>query len=65
MSPAMMKMWISFAAMGAMFVSILAIYISRYKLKGFFKWIVALLAYIFMISGGLMMLYVVLSGPTV
>ncbi|HZG70320.1 MAG TPA: DUF2768 domain-containing protein [Chondromyces sp.] len=65
MSPSMMKMWISFISMGLMFAAIFTIYISRYKIKqGFFKFTIALLAYIFMIVGGLMMVYVVFSGPT-
>jgi hypothetical protein len=61
----MTKMWISFASMGFMFFAILSIYFSRYKLKkGVFRFITALVAYIFMISGGLMMVYIVFSGPT-
>ncbi|RIW33159.1 DUF2768 domain-containing protein [Bacillus salacetis] len=61
----MMKMWVSFASMGFMILAILTIYVSRYKLKkGFFRFITALIAYVLMISGGLMMAYIVLSGPT-
>ena len=33
MSPGLMKMWISFAAMGFMFISIFLIFLSRFKLK--------------------------------
>ena len=33
MSPALMKMWISLASMGFMFIAIIFIYLSRYKLK--------------------------------
>ena len=33
MSAALMKMWISLAAMGFMSVSVILIYLSRYKLK--------------------------------
>ncbi|WP_421379255.1 DUF2768 domain-containing protein [Bacillus salacetis] len=61
----MMKMWVSFASMGFMILAILTIYLSRYKLKrGIFRFITALIAYVLMISGGLMMAYIVLSGPT-
>ncbi|NQD66777.1 DUF2768 domain-containing protein [Bacillus haikouensis] len=61
----MMKMWISFASMGFMFLAILMIYFSRYKIKQkFIRFITALIAYILMIAGGLMMIYIVLSGPT-
>ncbi len=59
------KMWISFAAMGFMFLAILSIYVSRYKLnKGLFRFITAVIAYALLISSGLMMIYVVFSGPT-
>ncbi|MBM7584358.1 glucan phosphoethanolaminetransferase (alkaline phosphatase superfamily) [Bacillus pakistanensis] len=61
----MMKMWISFASMGFMFLAIITIYLSRYKLKkGVLRFITALIAYIMMIAGGLTMVYIVLSGPT-
>ncbi|MEH7176690.1 DUF2768 domain-containing protein [Neobacillus vireti] len=48
MSPGMLKMWISIAGMGIMFLAIITIYLSRYKLKGVLKLITALLAYIFL-----------------
>ncbi len=61
----MMKMWISFASMGFMFFAILTIYFSRYKIKQkFLRFITAFMAYILMIAGGLMMVYIVFSGPT-
>jgi cytochrome c oxidase assembly factor CtaG len=61
----MMKMWISFASMGFMFFAILTIYFSRYKIKQkFLRFITAFMAYILMIAGGLMMIYIVFSGPT-
>ena len=63
MSIALMKMWISFASMGFMFIAIVFIYLSRFKLKGFLKVITTILAYIFMILAGIIILYVVLSGP--
>lgn len=62
---ALMKMWISFAAMGLMFVSILLILLSRYKLKGFFRFITATIAYVCMIVAGFIMFAVVFSGPTI
>ncbi|RFU65548.1 DUF2768 domain-containing protein [Peribacillus glennii] len=64
MTPALQKMWISFAAMIFMFISILMIYFSRYKLKGILRVLTAVIAYILMISAGLIILFVVLSGPT-
>ncbi|WRP05083.1 DUF2768 domain-containing protein [Rossellomorea aquimaris] len=65
MLDSMMKMWISFASMGFMFFAILTIYFSRYKIKQrFLRFITAFMAYIMMIAGGLMMIYIVFSGPT-
>lgn len=64
MTPALQKMWISFAAMGFMFISILTIYLSRFKLKGVFRVLSAIFAYILMILAGLIIFFVVLSGPT-
>jgi hypothetical protein len=65
MSPSMLKMWISFAGMGLMIVSIFSIYLSRYKFSnGIIKGLTALFAYLCMIVGGLIVVYVVLSGPT-
>lgn len=45
MSPALMKMWIALASMGFMFIAILAIYLSRFKMKGFLKGAFAAIAY--------------------
>ncbi|MDF1507715.1 DUF2768 domain-containing protein [Robertmurraya sp. DFI.2.37] len=65
MSPAMLKMWISISAMGFMFISIIMIYFSRYKLKNsVIKFITALIAYVLMIFSGIIIFFVVLSGPT-
>ncbi|MBD8006377.1 DUF2768 domain-containing protein [Bacillus norwichensis] len=65
MSLSMQKMWISIVAMGLLALAMLIIYISRFKLNnGFFKVITAFVAWAFMIVGGLLMLFVVLTGPT-
>lgn len=65
MSASMLKMWISFAGMGLMIVAIFSIYVSRYKIKnGVIKSMTALFAYLCMAMGGLIVAYVVLSGPT-
>lgn len=63
MSPALMKMWISFGSMGLMFLSIIFIYLSRFKLKGILKFITALIAYSCMIVAGIIIFFVVFSGP--
>ncbi|MFB6465995.1 DUF2768 domain-containing protein [Cytobacillus sp. Hz8] len=64
MSESMLKMWISIAGMGFMVISILLILLSRYKLKGIFKFIVAFIAYFFMIISGFIIILIVFSGPT-
>lgn len=64
MSLAMLKMYVSFAGMIFLFLALGLILLSRYKLKGFFAGIVSFLAYIFLILGGLIILYIVFSGPT-
>ncbi|WP_026694813.1 DUF2768 domain-containing protein [Peribacillus kribbensis] len=64
MTPALQKMWISIAAMFFMAISILLIYSSRYKFKGFMKGITAFFAYLLMIVSGIIIIFVVLSGPT-
>ncbi|MEW9500222.1 DUF2768 domain-containing protein [Jeotgalibacillus marinus] len=59
------KMWISFGSMGFMFFAIITIYFSRYKISNkFIKFITALIAYVLMILAGLIMIFVVFSGPT-
>ncbi|MFD1707127.1 DUF2768 domain-containing protein [Siminovitchia sediminis] len=65
MSLSMQKMWISIVAMILLALAMLTIYISRFKLKkGFLKIITAFTAWALMIAGGLLMLLVVLTGPT-
>lgn len=64
MTPALQKMWISFVAMGFMAISIFSIYFSRYKLKGIWRSLTAIIAYILMILAGLIIFVVVVSGPT-
>jgi hypothetical protein len=54
----MVKMWISIAGMGFMFLAIITIYLSRYKLKGVLRIITAIIAYLLMIIAGLTLLIV-------
>nr|WP_255574251.1 DUF2768 domain-containing protein [Halobacillus sp. Nhm2S1] len=60
----MLKMYISFAGIISLFLAVGLIYLSRYKLKGFLSIMIAVFAYLFMIFGGIIILYIVLSGPT-
>jgi hypothetical protein len=46
-------MWISVAGMALMFLAIMTIYLSRYKLTGILKYITAVMAYFFMIVAGI------------
>lgn len=65
MSPSMLKMWISISSMGFMLISIIMIYLSRYKIKNaIIKFITAFIAYLLMIVSGLIIFFVVVSGPT-
>ncbi|WP_066060950.1 DUF2768 domain-containing protein [Neobacillus soli] len=61
MSPGMLKMWISVAGMALMFLAIITIYLSRYKLKGVLRIITAIIAYIFLIVAALTLLLVFLG----
>jgi preprotein translocase subunit SecD len=61
LSPAMLKMWISIAGIGLMFLAIITIYFSRYKLKGIFRHVTAVLAYLFMIIAGLTLFIVLFT----
>ncbi|WP_243386501.1 DUF2768 domain-containing protein [Bacillus kexueae] len=63
MTPALMKMWIALASMGFMFISVFSIYLSRFKLKGFWRILFSIIAYIFMILAGIIIFFVVFSGP--
>ncbi|WP_442594559.1 DUF2768 domain-containing protein [Neobacillus sp. D3-1R] len=64
MTPSLLMMWISIAGMGFMLLSIVLIYLSRYKLKGIIKILTAIIAYILMILSGIIIIFVVFSGPT-
>lgn len=64
MSESLLRMWISLAGMGFMFLAIILIYFSRYKLKGIFKIITGIIAYILMVLSGIIIFFIVFSGPT-
>ncbi len=63
MSTGLIKMWFALGSMGLMFLAVLSIMLSRYKLKGVLKWVTAILAYAFMLIAGLIIFFVVFSGP--
>lgn len=64
MSLSMVKMWVSIIGMGFMLAAMAAIFASRYKLKSaLLRGVTAVFAYACLILGGLIMTYIVLSGP--
>ena len=64
MSPALMKMWIALASMAFMFISVFSVYLSRYKLKNrVLKFIFSFIGFVFMILAGIIIIFVVFSGP--
>jgi len=59
------KMWVSFAGIGFLLLSMGLIYVSRYKISnGVLKFLLALIAYIFLILGFFITVFTVFSGPT-
>src|SRR5690625_4796691 len=64
MSAAEIKEIISFAGIGLLILVIAFIQISRRKLTGVLSVLVSILAYICLIIGGLIVVYIVISGPT-
>lgn len=63
MSEGLMKMWIALSAIGLMFIAVLFINMSRYKVKGVWKYILAIIAWVSMIVAGIFIILVVFTGP--
>lgn len=59
-----LKEIISFVGIGLLILAILFIQLSRRKLKGWVAGIVALLAYICLVIGALIVFFIVFSGPS-
>lgn len=64
MSVSMLKMYISFVGIILLFLALGLIWLSRNKLKGWLAGIVSLLAYLFLVTGGFIIIYIVFTGPT-
>lgn len=64
MTESMLNMWISIAGMVLLILAMALIVLSRHKLKGILAFIVSLLAYVSLFLGGIIILYIVFSGPT-
>jgi hypothetical protein len=60
----LLKMWFALGSMGLMFLAVIAIYISRYKFKNrFLKVLTSFVAYTCMLISGVIVFFVVFSGP--
>ncbi|TMN20688.1 DUF2768 domain-containing protein [Lentibacillus cibarius] len=64
MSEGMLNMWVSFIGMGLLLLAMGLILLSRYKLKGWLAGIVSLIAYLSLLLGAVIIIYIVFSGPT-
>ncbi|MFD2762240.1 DUF2768 domain-containing protein [Lentibacillus juripiscarius] len=64
MSEGMLNMWISFIGMGLLLLAMGLIVFSRYKLKGWVAGIVSIFAYLSLVFGAVIIIYIVFSGPT-
>ncbi len=64
MSNSMLKMYISFAGMALLLIAMGLIVFSRLKLTGWLAQVVSILAYISLLLGAVIIIYIVLSGPT-
>lgn len=64
MSESGFKEIVSFAGIALLILAIVLIQLSRTKLKGWLAGIVSVLAYLSLIFGGLIVVYIVFSGPT-
>ncbi|AGN36853.1 DUF2768 domain-containing protein [Bacillus paralicheniformis] len=64
MNVGLLKMWFALGSMGLMFLAVIAIYISRYKFKNrFLKVLTSFVAYTCMLISGVIVFFVVFSGP--
>lgn len=63
MSESLVKMWTSLFGMGMMFLSVVFIFLSRYKLKNrIIKFVLALIAYCLLVVSAILLFIVVFSG---
>jgi len=64
MSVGLIKMWFALGAIAFMFISVMCILLSRYKIQNkVLKGITAFIAYLLMIVSGFIIFIVVFSGP--
>lgn len=63
MSPGLAKMFITFIAMGLMFISVLCAYFGRMKLTGIFRGILLTISFICLVLAGIITFIIVIGGP--
>ncbi|MGI1804777.1 DUF2768 domain-containing protein [Exiguobacterium sp. TDN 0502] len=59
-----MKMWISFAGIGLFAISVLLVTVSRTKLKGIWQILVSTIAFVCFIVASIIMVFIVMAGPS-
>ncbi|CAM3717603.1 DUF2768 domain-containing protein [Alkalicoccus chagannorensis] len=59
----LLKMWISFIAMGLMFLSVVITIFTKEKLTGFFRYTLLSLSFVCIVVSGLIVILVTFSGP--
>lgn len=64
MSEGLFKMYVSFVAMGLMFIAVFGSVFARRKLTGIFQKIVLSIAFICIILAGFLILLIVINVPT-
>ncbi|MCT8138882.1 DUF2768 domain-containing protein [Anaerobacillus sp. CMMVII] len=65
MTEGLLKMWVSFIAMGLMFFAVFGSVFARKKLSGIFQKIVLGIAFICIVFAGIIILLLVVNVPTV
>ncbi|TMW73609.1 DUF2768 domain-containing protein [Alteribacter natronophilus] len=63
MDDGLTKMWISFIAMGLMFLSVVMTIVSKEKLRGWLRFSTLLVSFIFILISFFIIFVVVFTGP--
>ncbi len=64
MSESLMKMWVSFIAMGLMFIAVFGSHFARQKLSGILQKIILGISFICIVFAGIIILLIVVNVPT-
>jgi uncharacterized membrane protein len=63
-SDPMTNMWISFFAMGLMFISVVLTIFTKEKLSGFLRYLLLTISFICIMVAGFIIFFTVFAGPT-